>query len=152
MLETTFCLESFRCCFGTSRSTGHHYCVVFEPISGGLGIIRWGWRAFLCCQGRPNFIETFFVDLCLMHTNEKEKRTETWDRIFRCSRFRLGVSLIETGARSEWMERGKPWYLKTKFSKSSAVSSAVSLALEGIRCVIFVARSVTTSNLSESRP
>ena len=66
------------------------------------------------------------------------KRLQIWSHVL----------LMNTGAQSEWIERGKPWYLNTKFNNSSAVSSAVSCALDEIKCVICVARSVTTSNQS----
>ena len=49
---------------------------------------------------------------------------------------------------SEKMDRGNPWYFTMYLMNWSAVSTAVASFYVGMKCVIFVAQSVTVSTLS----
>ena len=53
---------------------------------------------------------------------------------------------------SEMMDRGNPWYFTMYLINWSAVSTAVASFHVGMKCVILVARSVTVSTRSSTRP
>ena len=53
---------------------------------------------------------------------------------------------------SEMMDRGNPWYFAMYLMNWLAVSTAVASFHVWMKCVILVARSVTVSTLSNTRP
>ena len=60
------------------------------------------------------------------------------------------IVLVSLGSRSETILRCIPWSFITVYSSIWIVCSAVTVFVVGIRCIIFVSRSTTTSIVPHS--